>query len=76
MAKGKHRDSLVWGIILIVLGLIFILENFDIEIWRYIWKLWPLILIFWGANKIYGRLKEKSYTSYQPSKAEEKVDET
>lgn len=58
MAKHKHHESLVWGVILIVLGGIFLLESFDIEIWHYIWRLWPLILVVWGADKLYNGLKE------------------
>jgi hypothetical protein len=58
MAKQKHRDSLIWGIILIVLGGIFLLEQFNIDVWDDIWRFWPVILIIWGANKLYLGLKE------------------
>jgi hypothetical protein len=59
MAKQRQRDSLVWGIILIVLGGIFLLEQFDVAIWRTVWRLWPVILIVWGANKLMLGLKER-----------------
>jgi len=59
MAKNKRKDSLAWGIILIVIGLIFLLQNIDLNIWHFIARLWPLVLIFWGAWKLYFGIKEK-----------------
>lgn len=38
------------GLILIILGIIFLLENFDIDIWEYVW---PLIIIVFGIFLIY-----------------------
>lgn len=67
MAKQKHRDSLIWGIILIVLGGIFLLEQFNIDVWDEIWRFWPVILIIWGANKLYLGLKERSERSETPA---------
>jgi hypothetical protein len=45
--KYKH---LFWAIILISIGLLFLLGNFGIIHfnWLSFWRLWPLILIFWG----------------------------
>jgi hypothetical protein len=62
----KQRDNLIWGIILVLLGGIFLLENIGLSAWRFIWKLWPLILIFWGASKLYYGLKTRN----QPEKPE------
>lgn len=58
MAKRK-RDALAWGIILIVIGLIFILDNLDIEVWDTVARLWPVVLIIWGGWKLYFGLKER-----------------
>ena len=63
MASYKRKDPLVWGFILIVVGAIFFLENFDIDVWESIWKLWPAILIIWGALKLYNGLKERREAS-------------
>jgi hypothetical protein len=60
MAKQKQRDSLVWGVILIALGLIFLFEQLDVEVWRHVWRFWPVILIVWGANKLMLGLKERN----------------
>jgi hypothetical protein len=45
--KYKH---LFWAIILISIGILFLLGNFGIIHfnWFSFWRLWPLILIFWG----------------------------
>ena len=59
MPQHRRKDPLVWGLILIVIGAIFFLENFDIRIWDTLWKLWPIILIVWGGLKIYNGLQEK-----------------
>lgn len=47
--KYKH---LFWAIILIAVGLLAILSNFGILhfSWLNFWRLWPLILIFWGIS--------------------------
>lgn len=42
--------NLIWGIIFIVIGGIFLLRNFDIVFfnWRDVWELWPFIIIIIG----------------------------
>ncbi|MCX6252755.1 MAG: DUF5668 domain-containing protein [Bacteroidetes bacterium] len=47
----KYR-TLFWGILLIAIGLLFVLNNLGILSfsWYGIWRLWPLILIFWGIS--------------------------
>jgi hypothetical protein len=66
MAKPKYRDSLIWGIILIVVGGIFLMETLHIRVWHYVWRLWPVIFIAWGANKLYYGLKEKGQDKPEP----------
>ncbi|MGB4704092.1 MAG: DUF5668 domain-containing protein [Candidatus Saccharicenans sp.] len=55
----KNKHNLVWGLILITLGVLFLLENIGYDVWRILFKLWPLILIFWGASKLYYGLKPR-----------------
>jgi hypothetical protein len=55
----RRRDPLVWGLILIAIGLVFLLQNvLNIEVWDHIWKFWPLLLILWGAQKILDGLRK------------------
>jgi LiaF transmembrane domain len=65
MAK-KQRDALVWGIILVVIGLIFTLDNFDINVWDFVARLWPVVLIVWGAWKLYFGIKERNEAAAVP----------
>ena len=54
--KSESNDGLVWGILLIALGSVFLLQNvFDIEIFRHIWQFWPVALIVWGVAIIANR---------------------
>lgn len=66
MARYKRKDSLVWGLILIVIGLLFLLHNIDVNVADSIARLWPLILIVWGAWKLYFGIKERSEEPEQP----------
>ena len=63
MAKTKKREPLAWGIILILIGLIFLLNNIDLNIWEFVARLWPLILIAWGAWKLYFGIMERQEKS-------------
>lgn len=56
MAKQKRKDPLIWGILLITLGVLFLLK---IDIWYVLAHFWPAILIIWGAHKLYYGLMER-----------------
>ena len=47
--KYKH---LFWGLILIAIGMLFIMGNLGIVhfSWFSFWRLWPVILLFWGIT--------------------------
>ncbi|MCB2207707.1 MAG: hypothetical protein KQH67_05375 [Bacteroidetes bacterium] len=47
----KFRN-IFWGVILIVVGVLFILQNLhvvDFE-WVRLWRLWPVLLVLWGIS--------------------------
>lgn len=45
--------ALTVGLLLIVLGILFLLANFTaLPVWSYAWRYWPLILIVFGLSKI------------------------
>jgi lia operon protein LiaF len=54
MARAK-KESLFWGFIILLLGMLFLLKNFGLEInvWHLLGKYWPLILIYIGLKNIY-----------------------
>lgn len=60
MTKTK-KESLFWGLIILVLGMLFLIKNFgfEINVWHLIGKYWPLILIYIGSKNIYLFLRKK-----------------
>jgi len=61
MVKHKrlyHKGSLVWPLILIGFGIIFLLNNLgalDWDVWFLVVRLWPLLLIAVGLDVLLGR---------------------
>ena len=58
-AKNKSKDVLFWGLVLVVVGALLLLENLNVDALHYLARLWPIILIAWGAWKLYLVLAEK-----------------
>ncbi len=56
--------SIFWGTLFIILGGLLLLDNLDIlnVPWWTVFKLWPLILIFWGLAAIFGKQPLRWYT--------------
>lgn len=50
-------DKIVWGLILVFIGTILLLDNFNVIdfYWRSVWRLWPVLLIIWGAEMLFAR---------------------
>ena len=59
-------ERIVWGLILIFTGSIFLLENFNqIDFyWSSVWRFWPVIFILIGANMLLSRFGNKSAAPY------------
>jgi hypothetical protein len=53
---GHDRTIIGWGIVLIVLGVIFLLQNF---LHYYFDRLWPLIFILLGAYLVYRAIESR-----------------
>ena len=60
MANTK-KESLFWGLIILMLGMLFLLKNFGLEInvWHLLGKYWPLILIYIGVKNIFLYINKK-----------------
>ncbi|TAK23903.1 MAG: hypothetical protein EPO26_07475 [Chloroflexota bacterium] len=58
--KSRRRGGLVWPLILIAVGAIFLLQNFGIlapNAWHQVWRLWPLVLVLIGIEILFrGRI--------------------
>lgn len=50
-------DRLMWGIILLFIGGVLLLENFGVIdfYWRSIWSFWPIFLIIAGVNILFNK---------------------
>lgn len=57
----KKQETLFWGVILLLLGILFLIDNMgvNIDVWDVFTKFWPLILIGIGAKNIIYHLKSK-----------------
>jgi hypothetical protein len=55
MSVRTHSGALTAGLILLILGVIFLIENIyaPFSAWRLIARYWPLLLIFIGVKRIY-----------------------
>lgn len=59
MAKRANGGKLAWGLVLIGLALIIFLGNLDVNVWDFVARMWPIVLILWGGWKLYYGLKER-----------------
>lgn len=66
MADPKKGNSFVWGVILIIIGVVILLEQLHVDVFDQVWRFWPVILIIWGANKLWLGLKERNEGSSGP----------
>jgi hypothetical protein len=54
----KHYDSGFGAIFLLTIGVILLFNNFGIlpwGVWGTLWRFWPVLLIFWGLEAIFGK---------------------
>jgi len=51
-------EKVIWGLILIFIGAVFLLSNFGVInfYWGSVWRFWPIIFILIGANMLFSRL--------------------
>jgi hypothetical protein len=56
MATPARSSGLFSGLILISVGILLLLHFYaGLELWNFSWRWWPLLIIFWGAVKLYER---------------------
>jgi hypothetical protein len=60
MSNKQKQQNLAWGIILILIGAVFLLDNINVNIWDALARLWPAVIIAWGAWKLYFGIKDRS----------------
>jgi hypothetical protein len=48
---GRGSGALWWAAVLVLLGIILLLDNFDVvDFGGFVLKLWPLLLVWWGVS--------------------------
>lgn len=52
--------SVFWGVIILALGVIFLLANFELISYSTIWNFWPLVIIVIGGKLIYDYSTKKN----------------
>ena len=58
MARRERRGPPLFGLLLVALGVVLLLQNLDVidwDLWTEIWRFWPVLLVAIGANLILGR---------------------
>lgn len=57
-------EKVIWGLILIFIGTVFLLSNFGVIefYWGSVWRFWPIIFILSGANMLFSRLNNSTGT--------------
>ncbi len=55
-------EKIIWGLIFIFVGSVFMLDNFDVInfYWGSVWRFWPIIFILIGANMLLSRFADKN----------------
>ena len=53
----RDNSKLFFGVVVLLLGVVILLGklrifNFNFDFWSILWKLWPLVLVCFGVNKI------------------------
>jgi hypothetical protein len=59
----EWRKQLMWGLVLIGLGVAFLLDRLDLFDIYNVWHYWPLILVVIGINKMIGYPTAKHFSS-------------
>lgn len=61
MSKQK-QEKLFWGIILLIIGVLFMLDRLgiNINVWHFFGTYWPVILIAIGAKNIWYHFKSQN----------------
>jgi DUF4097 and DUF4098 domain-containing protein YvlB len=65
---GRQRSSIFTGLLLIVLGILFLLARFhpDLRIWHLFWRFWPVLIILWGVAKLVDHLSAQRAGDARP----------
>jgi hypothetical protein len=60
MPQVIPTGSVFWGIVLMAIGALAILANFDIVTWETLWDFWPVAVIVIGLKLVYESIAKKN----------------
>jgi hypothetical protein len=65
---GPQRSSIFSGLLLIVLGVLFLLARFhpDLGVWHLFWRFWPVLIILWGIAKLVDHMSAQQAGEARP----------
>lgn len=49
----RSNTSLLWGILLITIGMVYLLQNFNVIYIGSLWSHWPLLFVLTGSVKLF-----------------------
>ncbi len=58
-----RRGACVWALILIAIGVIFLLQNFNpaVHPWKIVARYWPVLIIVWGISKLIDYVQARAH---------------
>jgi hypothetical protein len=59
----EWRKQLMWGLVLVIVGVTFALDQMDVIDIRGVWHYWPLLIVISGINKMIGYPTAKHFSS-------------
>ena len=76
MNKSDDKNNLFWGALLVLLGVLFLLDNFYIiDFWEAVSTFWPVILIAIGIKILLDKRQQESWQEKVPI-SEQSVNDT
>ena len=59
----RQRKQMMWGLVLILVGLVFLLDRMDVLDASEIWHYWPLLLVVAGINQTIGYPSAREFSN-------------
>ncbi|MDN4059960.1 DUF5668 domain-containing protein [Massilia sp. YIM B02769] len=59
----RQRKQMMWGLVLIAVGVAFLLDRMDVLDIATLWHYWPLLLVVAGVNQTIGYPSAREFTS-------------
>lgn len=61
-SKGPGRPNIVFGLIVMAVGLMFLMHNLGVDYFEEFWNFWPVLLILLGLSRSFsGRADERTF---------------